>query len=202
MINYHYWLATASITIGIFISAIPVLFPEENINKALSIGAIIATFANMTGVSHFFLIPIYTWFSHRIFTAAHYVLYLFITCITGLLIITPPQSSFANGIIHWRFNHLISFIILLFISVAFSLNVLLLGNNFKKLRAFSYLNSIALIVTFSLTGVSSAYLYVGDNSMLLGTATVFLYIGIGIIFFTSVRTAITLYRNERRRGDI
>lgn len=190
-VNYRYYLAALFVSGGfVFYGAPSVLFGEHN--DALVVGTIIATILNAIGFSHFFAIPLYNWLSHKAFVVGVHLLYLYDASVAGLLVLSPPRTFLDGyGIIHWRFTAAQSAAMLALIGIAFILNVALLWQHLQKLRAFSFLNAVALILTFLVTGLSGGYLYVGDNTLLLALAAVFLYIGISIIFFASVRTALT-----------
>ncbi len=191
-VNYHYWLAALALSFGFAFYSIPSVFWGSN-SALLVAGVIVATILNAIGFGHFLLIPLYTRFSYKNFVISKYLLYLSITIIAGLLIMMPPASYLdASHVIHWQFSRIESWFMLLFICTAFTLNLLLLGHHVKKLITFSFTNTMALIFTFLTTGIGGGYMYIGNNSILLVLATVFLYIGISIIFVASLQTAIRL----------
>lgn len=194
-VNYHYWIATLMISLGFFFYGIPSLLNQTA--QALSLGTLIGSTLNVVGFIHFFIIPLYTWLPYKNYIIGKYLMYLIATIIMLLFVLEPPPTALDTfGTIHWNYNWGQSLSMMSLLSTAFILNIILILKNIEALRLFSPLNTFALIMTFCATGLGGAYMYTGDNRVLLEIAAVLVYIGVSIIFFASVSTAQRLRRGE------
>ncbi len=189
-IIYRYYFAALYVSIAMLIYGLPPLLSHDS--TVLSLTGSIGLIVNAIGFNNFFLIPFYGWFSRNTHTFVKYFLFASIPIITALLILTPPGTIVDNfGIIHWNFGLLLGSIASVQMDIAFALNITLLVTHFYRLKRLSVFNSIALMITFAITGVSGAYLYLGDDSWTLALASIGLTIGIGSVFLSVVRGTIT-----------
>ena len=189
-INLYYWKATFLITCALMLYGFAGLFFENSANF-LRITAAFATVINILGFGYFLLIPVYSWGSARAAVIARGGVRLYALVVAALLNLYPPQSFIDHaGIIHWRFSTLIGWLALIIMGVAFTLNIILLSSYFKRLASLSFVNLIALIATFFLTGIGGSYLYIGDNAVFLVAASFFLFAGICSVFWSVVKSAI------------
>jgi len=158
---------------------------------------VVATILNALGFSHFFMIPLYSTLSKPVFTVGKHVLFLYTTVIALMLIALPPASYLDQfGIIHWRFSAAVAWAMLALIGSAFALNIMLLMRYLARLKRFSFVTTLSLLITFATTGLGGGYLYIGDDAVFLAVSTILLYIGVASIFFASVLAAA-----KHRRGE-
>lgn len=207
-INYHYWIASATVTLGFIFYAIAGFLAGDDIRAVLirRDSAIAATLLNAVGFSHFLMVGLYSWLSERGFLFSRHLLYLLVCILALLFVFTPPAPILdQEGIMHWHFSRPTAFIMLAIMGSAFSANIILLSFFFKRLRALSFLNVSALIIAFLLTGFGGAYLYVGDSGILLRAAMFTLFIGLCSTFFAAVHDYAAPEESDsrgRKRGGI
>lgn len=192
-VNFHYFFASALITVGLILSAAAgFLFGGPNGSAiGFSWGAIIATTFNIFGFIHLLFIPLYQWMKKERYVFFLHVGYAYAIFATLALVLLPPSPyTDMYGIIHWSNELLPAWMIAGLMIFGFSLNVLVLGQHFKRLQKLSLPTLLALIVNFFFAGAGGAYLYLGDNAFLLVGSGILLMIGLGSLFAVSTWGAI------------
>jgi uncharacterized membrane protein YidH (DUF202 family) len=185
-IIYRYYYASLYVSIALLMYGVIPLISQES--QILSLAGSLGLIFNAIGFSNFLLIPSYDWLSRNTHTITKYILFALIPIIGALLVTYPPQTVVDTiGVTHWNFGPLLGSIATIQMDIAFGLNIILLVTHFYRLKKLSVFNSIALITAFSATGISGAYLYLGNNSHILILASVGLTIGIGSVFLSVVR---------------
>lgn len=184
-VNFHYFFASALITVGLFLSGgVAFLFHDNPVG--FSWGATVATFFNIFGFTHLLFIPLHQWLKPKMYILLTHAVYVYAISTAIALTLMPPAPYIdASGVIHWSNALLPAWMIASLMIVGFSLNVLVLGQHFKRLQKLSFPTLMALIVNFFFAGVGGAYLYLGDNAVLLIGAGVILMIGLGSLFAVS-----------------
>jgi len=203
-ITYRYWIASFLVSLGFLAYGLPALFTENP--DSIILGGFVGMILNAIGFSNFFLIPLYGWLSPRMYIVAKHILFLF-PIILALGMIVFPSNSFVDiqGIIHWRFNPVVGILAAAHMDIAFMANITLLYLHFYRLRHLSILNTLALMITFILTGIAGSYQYIGDDSLGLGLSVVVLYLGISVVFYSVARGKINRvlgWQNEERSATL
>jgi len=197
LINYYYFAAAGAVSLAVFFYGFPsLLFPRSN--ALIAAGTAIATVLNAVGFSYFLLVPLHRYIQKKTYIILKHFVFLLAAGIAGMVLLFPPHSTLdSSGVIHWGFNSYTQWTMLTLITAAFVPNILLIWRNLKILKRFSAFNALALMLTFLTTGIGGGYLYIGDDRMFLPLATVLLFFGISIIFFSSVLTTMGLHRSPK-----
>ncbi len=184
--NRFYLMAGLWVSSALFLYGIPSFFYQVS-PVPLRLAAIGATVLNVIGFGYFLRVALYAWLSPNSFSLASHAIALYAVLVAVVLVLFPPDTYIDQaGIIHWSFTLTESVLILALNISAFASSILLLYLNFRALLDRTWIARVsAMILTFVLSGIGGGYLYIGDDSMLLGLASVILCCGLFIEFIGS-----------------
>ncbi len=184
IISYHFSMATFLIGLGLAVFGLAsYLAPAGNISFVLNHVAFITAGLEALGYVHFIVIPAYILFDKKEYIRIKYLLVWFVLLITTAAVFYrpyPDDSPFSMLMPQVA----IGFIFLL--ELAFIFNTVLILRNFKKLQKLSLFNTVALVVVYLFATSSGAYMYIGNDQLLLNIASGGLLSGIMLLFLSAV----------------
>ena len=196
-----FWKASGWVSVGFLFYGAPSLIAPGN-SSFLSAATAIANICNAIGFSYFLLVPIYRRFSKYYFEVARHLLFINIAFFGGLSVLLPSHTIIdPSGVIVWNIPIILAVAMTTLITVAFALNLFMIWRELRRLRFFSLMNAVALMTTFGLSGLGGAYLYFGNNVTLLAISSSLLYLGISVIFVTSLHGYFMEKRESARLKD-
>ncbi len=188
-IVYRYFLASFYVGLSLFVYGLSAYFTQDP--YTLSFFVMAGMILNAIGFSHFFIIALYSWLSPKPYVFIKYGMFLLVAVMIICMIVNQPMPYIDSyNLFHFRFGTLVGILAAAQMDIIFIINVFIIMMHFYRLKHLSVLNSLTLVLTFIVAGISGSYLYIGDSTAGLFFASVGLYLGIAAVFLTIIHGAV------------